>query len=156
MVQSRINLAVHTPWRQFLTHPVALCLLAANFQYGWVNFTLLSEMPSFFTDVLGFDLRAAGILCVFPYMALFVSAIGFGKMFEYLEHSCGWQVTTVRWAAQFSAYFCSGIGLILCGYVSNAMGAYAFMIITLVSFLFLLCVLGIVCCSIFDFYFDEN
>ena len=33
MVAARIELATHTPWGQFLSHPVALCLLAANFQY---------------------------------------------------------------------------------------------------------------------------
>ena len=98
-----------------------------------MNFTLMSEMPSFFTDVLGFDLRSAGILCTLPYIALFFSAILFGKFFEYLEHQRGWSVTNVRRAAQFSAYFCSGVGLVLCGYIHNKMGAYAAMIMTLVS-----------------------
>ena len=32
-VRVRIELAKHTPWKQFLTHPTALCLLVANFQY---------------------------------------------------------------------------------------------------------------------------
>ena len=32
-VRVRIELAKYTPWRQFLTHPTALCLLVANFQY---------------------------------------------------------------------------------------------------------------------------
>ena len=63
-----------------------------------------------------------------------VSAIGFGKFFEYLEHQQGWSVTNIRRAAQFSAYFCSGVGLLLCGYMQNAMAAYACMIMVLVSF----------------------
>jgi hypothetical protein len=33
MVRARIELATRTPWKEFVTHPVALCLLAANFQY---------------------------------------------------------------------------------------------------------------------------
>ena len=95
----------------------------------------MSEMPSFFTDVLGFDLRAAGVLCVFPYLALFLSAILFGKCFESLEHQYGWHVTNIRRAAQFIAYFCSGVGLVLCAYINNTMGAYSCMILTLVSVL---------------------
>jgi hypothetical protein len=98
-----------------------------------MNFTLMSEMPSFFTDVLGFDLRSAGVLCIFPYLALFVAAIFFGKLFSYLEHEAGWHVTDVRRAAQFIAYFCSGVTLILCGYAGTTMGAYSFMILTLVN-----------------------
>ena len=101
-----------------------------------MNFTLLSEMPAFFTDVLGFDLRAAGVLCIFPYLALFISAIIFGKYFSYLEQHSSWSTTDVRRAAQFVAYFCSGIGLILCGYATTTMGAYACMILTLVGLYF--------------------
>ena len=48
-------------------------------------------------------------------------------------HEAGWHVTNVRRAAQFIAYFCSGVTLILCGYAGTTMGAYSFMILTLVS-----------------------
>jgi hypothetical protein len=98
-----------------------------------MNFTLMSEMPSFFTDVLGFDLRSAGVLCLFPYLALFVSALCFGNFFSYLEHHRGWHVTDIRRAAQFIAYFCSGVGLILCGFANTTTEAYGFMILTLVG-----------------------
>lgn len=33
MVRIRIDLAERTPWMAFLTHPMSLCLLVANFQY---------------------------------------------------------------------------------------------------------------------------
>jgi hypothetical protein len=33
MIRARIELASRTPWREFVTNPVALVLLAANFQY---------------------------------------------------------------------------------------------------------------------------
>ena len=33
MARERIKLAANTPWREFLTNPIALCLFAANFQY---------------------------------------------------------------------------------------------------------------------------
>jgi hypothetical protein len=105
-----------------------------------MNFTLMSEMPSFFTDVLGFDLRSAGALCVLPYFAMFVAAIGFGKLFEYWERECGWSVCSVRRSAQFVAYFCSGVVLLMCAYVSSTMGAYTLMIFTLVLLLLQCCV----------------
>jgi hypothetical protein len=40
MNRIRKELAARTPWRVFLSHPVALCLLAANFQYVGVFFSL--------------------------------------------------------------------------------------------------------------------
>ena len=105
-----------------------------------MNFTLLSEMPSFFTDVLGFDLRSAGVLCIFPYLALYIAAIVSGLSFEYLEQKQGWSTSKVRFSAQFIAYFCSGVVLIMCGFTHSTMGAYGFMILTLVSTI-------IYCCS---------
>ena len=60
---------------------------------GWVGFTLLSEMPTYLTDVLGFNLESAGILCVFPYLALLISTLFFGRMFETLERDYQWKAS---------------------------------------------------------------
>lgn len=113
-----------------------------------MNFTLMSEMPSYFTDVLGFDLRSAGILCIFPYLALYGSAIFFGKFFEYLERTRGWHLTDVRRMAQFIAYGVSGVGLVLCGFVRDTMGAYSCMVFTLVRKLLIIFIYIFVFCSI--------
>lgn len=99
-----------------------------------MNFTLTSEMPSYFTDVLGFNIQSAGILCVFPYLALFISALFYGRLFDYLKHQQNWSTNSIRKSAQFIAYFCSGICLVMCGYMNNyTIGSYSLMIITLVS-----------------------
>lgn len=90
-------------------------------------------MPSFFTDVLGFDLSSAGILCVFPYLALFFSSLGFGAIFEYLQNHCNWSVDQVRQWAEYIAFAGSTGGLIICGFMDNKYVAYVFMIITQVS-----------------------
>jgi hypothetical protein len=95
-------------------------------------------MPSFFTDELGFDLTSAGILCVFPYLALFVSTMLFGVIFEYLQNHRGWSVTKVRNYAEYICFIGSTGGLIVCGFMDNKYLAYVFMIITQVSrFLFI-------------------
>lgn len=53
-----------------------------------MGFTLLSEMPSFLTDELGFGLSSAGVMCVFPYLGLFITTLGFGKFFLYMQVRC--------------------------------------------------------------------
>lgn len=60
---------------------------------GWVGFTLLSELPTYLTEVLGFTLQSAGLLCVFPYLALLCSTLFFSRVFEYLGNN-GWEVTS--------------------------------------------------------------
>ena len=100
------------------------------FLQGWIGFTLLSEMPSYLTDILGFDLESAGILCVFPYAALFVSTLSFARLFDYLQREKQWQVKHVRRAAMFIAYMGSATGLVICGFLDDKYAAYTFMIIT--------------------------
>lgn len=87
-------------------------------------------MPSFFTDNLGFDLESAGVLCVFPYLALFFSSLSFGLLFEYLQNQYDWSTDRVRQVAQFIAYAGSTSGLIICGFMDDKYVAYVFMIIT--------------------------
>jgi MFS family permease len=41
------------PWRVFFTTPATLVLLWGNWQIGWIQFMLLSEMPSYLIDELG-------------------------------------------------------------------------------------------------------
>ncbi len=90
-------------------------------------------MPSYLTDVLGFNLESAGILSVFPYLVLFLSSLLFGKFFDYLQRERGWRVRTVRQWAQFLSIGGSAVGLVVCGFLDNRYAAYTFMIITQVS-----------------------
>lgn len=92
-------------------------------------------MPSFLTDVLGFNLQSAGILCVFPYLALFISALSFGGIFEYFQNNYGWSTDKVRRVAQTVAYVGSVGGLVICGFMDDKYVAYVFMILTQVLYL---------------------
>ena len=93
-------------------------------------------MPSYFTDVLGFDLSSAGYLCVFPYMALFFSSIAFGALFEYLQNHRDWSIDKVRQWAEYIAFVGAGGGLVICGFMDNKYAAYIFMILTQVIAIF--------------------
>lgn len=122
--------AKNIPYFQFFTHPVSLTLFLNSWTFGFIGFTLLSEMPSFFTDNLGFDLASAGVLCVFPYLSLFISSISFGLLFEYLQNHYDWSTNKVRQVAQYIAYVGSASGLIICGFMDQKYVAYVFMIFT--------------------------
>lgn len=90
-------------------------------------------MPSFLTDELGFDLTSAGILCIFPYFALFLSSLIFGIIFEYLEKKYSWTTDNVRQTAEWTAFLGSSLGLVICGFMPNKYAAYCFMIISQVK-----------------------
>ena len=87
---------------------------------------LLSEMPSFLTEELGFSLQSAGILCVAPYAGMFVVTILGGKIFDYLQTNYYWKPRTIRQVAQFIAFGGSGTFLLICGFMNNKYMAYVF------------------------------
>jgi hypothetical protein len=91
-----LDMTRRTPWVAFFTHPASLVLLQASWVFGWIGFSLLSELPSFLSDQLGFGLQSTGILCVAPYATLFIGAIGFGRFFDYLQHVRHWSVRSIR------------------------------------------------------------
>lgn len=113
-----------------LSSSLIICL----FQ-GWIGFTLLSEMPSYLTDVLDFDIQTAGVLCIFPYLALFISSIAFGKIFDYLQKVLGFEIATIRFTAQLIASAASSLLLIICGFCDKApYGAVVLMILSQATF----------------------
>jgi uncharacterized membrane protein len=120
-----------------------------------VGFTLLSEMPSYLTDVLGFDLGSAGVLCVFPYLALFVSTLFFARLFDYLQRECGWKVDSVRKTAMFLMFIGSSTLLVICGFLPEKYAAYAFMILTQVGHLSFHCLFVLWAYTTAGFYFTR-
>lgn len=117
------------PWHIFFTHPVTLTLFVQAWVFGWVGYTLLSEMPSYLTDELGFDLSTAGLLCVLPYFMLFCTAIGSGRLFDWLSRERGWTVRDIRQTAERVALLGSGSCLVICGYITDVPTAFTFMIV---------------------------
>eukprot|EP01032_Pedospumella_encystans_P007676 gene7676-9182_t len=131
---TKAELTARTPWMAFLTDPVARALLVCAFVYGWIGFTLLSEMPSYLADILDFDLGSAGIFCIFPYLALFFSTLLFARGFDYMQREKSWEVNTVRVTAMFITYMGSALGLIVCGFLDAKYAAYTFMVLTQVFY----------------------
>ena len=118
-----------TPWKRFFTNPAILTLFVANFLNGWIGFLLLSELPSYFEDILGFDSTAAGTLLIAPYLALFMSTLLFGIMFEYFQQKQGMNTRTVRQIAQYIAFGGGVMFLNICAYLKGKYQAYACIIV---------------------------
>lgn len=73
------------PWVAMFTHPACLTLFLLNWVFGWIGFMLLTEMPSFLNDQLGYDLESSGLLSIAPYAANLVSVAMFAQIYDHLE-----------------------------------------------------------------------
>jgi hypothetical protein len=116
-----------------------------------VNLTLVSEIPSFLTDQLGFDIRSAGLLGILPFFALFLGSLCFGLFFEHCQQVRGWKVRTVRQVAEYMAFGVSSLVLIVCGFMTDPYIAYSLVILTEVT-LFVFFVLLLIS---FSYYFSS-
>jgi hypothetical protein len=73
------------PWIPMLTHPASLCLLLSNWVFGWIGYMLLTELPSFLNDELGYDIESSGLLSIAPFLANLISVIVFAQIFDHLQ-----------------------------------------------------------------------
>lgn len=127
------DIANKVPWKKFFSHPAIITLFIANFLNGWIGFLLLSELPSFFEDILGFNSTAAGVLLIAPYLALFIATMSFGIVFEYFQQKKGMQTRTVRQVSQYIAFGGGVMFLNICAYLKDPYAAY-------------MCIIGAQCC----------
>jgi len=88
------------PWKHILAHPGFWNLLFSSWCVGFVQFMLLSEMPFYLTDELGFSASTAGVLSTVPFGFMFIMAIGTGNFLTSMNKRRGWTVKQMRLCAQ--------------------------------------------------------
>ncbi|KAJ9543451.1 hypothetical protein OSB04_023158 [Centaurea solstitialis] len=83
------------PWRSILSKGPVWALITCHFCHNWGTFILLTWMPTYYNQVLGFNLTESGLFCVLPWLTMAFSANLGGWIADTLV-SKGWSVTTVR------------------------------------------------------------
>ncbi|OIW09551.1 hypothetical protein TanjilG_30870 [Lupinus angustifolius] len=83
------------PWRLILSKPPVWALIVSHFCHNWGTFILLTWMPTYYNQVLKFNLTESGLFCVLPWFTMALSANLGGWIADTLV-SKGVSVTTVR------------------------------------------------------------
>ncbi|KAI4385966.1 hypothetical protein MLD38_003948 [Melastoma candidum] len=83
------------PWGLILSKPPVWALIISHFCHNWGTFILLTWMPTYYNQVLKFNLTESGLLCVLPWLTMAFSANLGGWIADTLV-SRGLSVTTVR------------------------------------------------------------
>jgi hypothetical protein len=122
------------PWVAMFTHPASLNLFLLNWVFGWIGFMLLTEMPSFLNDQLGYDLESSGLLSIAPYAANLLSVVAFAQFYDQMEEKRGWTIRDIRQSANQVAFIGSSVCLIICGFLTNSGAAFTFMVFSLLFF----------------------
>lgn len=83
------------PWKLLLSKAPVWALIVCHFCHNWGTFILLTWMPTYYNQVLKFNLTESGIFCVLPWLTMALSANLGGWIADTLV-SKGVSITTVR------------------------------------------------------------
>ncbi|CAH8362476.1 unnamed protein product [Eruca vesicaria subsp. sativa] len=83
------------PWKLILSKPPVWALIISHFCHNWGTFILLTWMPTYYNQVLKFNLTESGLLCVLPWFTMAVFANIGGWIADTLV-SRGLSITSVR------------------------------------------------------------
>lgn len=83
------------PWKLILSKAPVWALIVSHFCHNWGTFILLTWMPTYYNQVLKFNLTESGLLCVLPWLTMAVFANIGGWIADTLV-SRGLSITTVR------------------------------------------------------------
>ncbi|KAK6140632.1 hypothetical protein DH2020_025632 [Rehmannia glutinosa] len=62
------------PWKRILSKAPVWALIISHFCHNWGTFILLTWMPTYYNQVLKFNLTESGLLCVLPWLTMAVFA----------------------------------------------------------------------------------
>ncbi|XP_075977864.1 putative inorganic phosphate cotransporter [Anticarsia gemmatalis] len=85
-----------TPWSKILTSLPFWAVIAAHCGQNWGFFTLMTEMPTYMSKVLGVDLKSNGILSSLPYLAMYLLSFVMGGMTDLIVNKKWLSVTNTR------------------------------------------------------------
>ncbi|KAJ8900661.1 hypothetical protein K2173_025438 [Erythroxylum novogranatense] len=83
------------PWKLILSKAPVWALIVSHFCHNWGTFILLTWMPTYYNQVLDFNLTESGLFCVLPWLTMAIFANIGGWIADTLV-SKGLSITTVR------------------------------------------------------------
>ncbi|XP_049521599.1 putative inorganic phosphate cotransporter [Dermacentor silvarum] len=84
------------PWKAMLTSPAVWSLAATQWAHTYGSYTLMTELPNYLKNILGFGLTQNGILNGAPYLALSVLSLIIGWTSDVVRRRNVATVTTIR------------------------------------------------------------
>uniref|UniRef100_A0A3B3YVY2 Sialin n=1 Tax=Poecilia mexicana TaxID=48701 RepID=A0A3B3YVY2_9TELE len=88
--------AGHIPWRAIVTSMPLMAIVVAHFSYNWTFYTLLTLLPTYMNDILGFSIQQNGFLSALPYLGCALMAVLSGQVADYLRETRLYSTVFVR------------------------------------------------------------
>ncbi|XP_044227921.1 sialin [Thunnus albacares] len=109
--------AGYIPWRSIVTSGPLWAIVVAHFSYNWTFYTLLTLLPTYMNDILGFSIQQNGLLSALPYLGCAVVAVLCGQLADYLRETCLYRTVIVRKAFSIVGMIGPAVFLVAAGYI---------------------------------------
>ncbi|XP_061645522.1 sialin [Phyllopteryx taeniolatus] len=106
----------HIPWRAIVTSRPLLAIVVAHFSYNWTFYTLLTLLPTYMNDILGFSIQQNGFLSALPYLGCALFAMMSGQLADYLRERRRYSTVTVRKSFSVVGMIGPAVFLVAAGY----------------------------------------
>ncbi|XP_054267712.1 vesicular glutamate transporter 2-like [Macrosteles quadrilineatus] len=118
------------PWGSIATSVPVYMVIVAQWGGGWGLFTLMTQAPTYFSVILGLDIKMAGIWSGIPHLCRWLFALGFGIFADHLLKKQALSRTNVRKLAVFFSNILQGLLVIGLAYSGcNSQLAILFLIL---------------------------
>uniref|UniRef100_A0A6P7G0X8 Inorganic phosphate cotransporter isoform X1 n=1 Tax=Diabrotica virgifera virgifera TaxID=50390 RepID=A0A6P7G0X8_DIAVI len=84
------------PWKDIFTSPPLLALVAAQIGHDWGFFTMVTDLPTYMSDVLKFNVKENGIWTSVPYIVMWLVSMGSGWLCDWLVSAGYMKITFAR------------------------------------------------------------
>ncbi|CAL1540560.1 unnamed protein product [Lymnaea stagnalis] len=116
---------VHPPWLQIIKSGPVWAIAVAHFVENWGFYTWLTELPTFMTHVLKFQIEEGGFLSALPYLVMGIVVFMGGYFADVLRSSFNVPTVAVRKIFTCGAFFIQAIFMVAAGYLMSRVAAVA-------------------------------
>ncbi|GBP87189.1 Putative inorganic phosphate cotransporter [Eumeta japonica] len=85
-----------TPWCSIWTSAPFISLIIVHCGQNWGFWTLMTEMPSYMSNVLGVNIKSNGMLSALPYMAMYLMSFPLGFLSDFVLKKKWLSITASR------------------------------------------------------------
>eukprot|EP01084_Bolivina_argentea_P100616 180597_1 len=107
------------PWKHILTNKVILSIFCVHFAYNWTFYLLLTQLPTYLSKKLNYNLSEAGFISFAPYIGQCIVSISMGIVTAKIIRSKYVSRSVVRKVCSSLSTVLPSALLVMCGYSND-------------------------------------
>lgn len=106
------------PWASIFKSMPLWAIVVAHFSFNWTFYTLLTLLPTYMNDILGFSIQQNGMLSAVPYLGCWCLTVMGGQLADLLRERFHFRTVVVRKAFTIVGMVGPAVFLVAAGYTN--------------------------------------